>query len=279
MLKRMLSAICVVSLSTVLLVGCGAKAPATPTTPSATPAATATTALSGVLTVGVDDSYPPMEFKDETGKNIVGFDIDVANELAKRLGKAEAKFESTNWDGIFAALDTNKFDCIISSVSINPERTEKFSLTKPYVANKQVIVTAPTNTDIKSLETLVGKKVSAQSGTTSDELVQGLLDKGSKINFSKYDTVTQALDEVKLNRMDAAVIDKVVAAYYVKMDPTKYKIAWESSEAEPLAICFRKADSATRDKTDAIIAEMSKDGTMKKISEKWFGEDITAGLR
>ena len=176
-------------------------------------------------------------------------------------------------------MEIKKFDCIISSVSINPERSAKYSLTKPYIANKQVIVTAPTTKDITSLESLAGKKVCTQSGTTSDELVQGMIDKGTKINYSKYDTVTQALDEIKLGRMQAVVVDKVVAAYYVKMDPSKYKVAWESDKAEPLAICLRKDDTAMKDKVDAAIDTMYKDGTMKTISVKWFGDDITAGVR
>lgn len=262
MLKKLLTVILSVSLCATVLAGCGAGK-----------------SSSGTLTIGVDDSYPPMEFKDETGKNTVGFDVDVAKELGKRLGKPDVQFVSTNWDGIFAALDTKKFDCIISSVSINDERQAKYSLTKPYIANKQVIVVNPSTSDITSLDTLTGKKVCVQSGTTSDELVQGLIDKGQKIDFSKYDTITQALDEIKLGRMQAAVIDKVVAMYYVKKDPTKYKIAWESDKAEPLAICVRKADADFRDKIDAAIDTMYKDGTMKKISVQWFGEDITAGLR
>jgi ABC-type amino acid transport substrate-binding protein len=94
-----------------------------------------------VLRVGVDDTYPPMEFKDEKN-NTVGFDIDLAKEIGKKLG-LEVEFISTAWDGIFTSLNTDKFDMIVSSVSINEERQQNFSLTKPYIANAQVIVVAP----------------------------------------------------------------------------------------------------------------------------------------
>ena len=94
-----------------------------------------------VLKVGIDDVYPPMEFKDD--KNItVGFDVDLAREIGKKLGM-EVEFVSTAWDGIFTSLNTSKFDCIISAVSINKERQNNFALTKPYIANTQVIVVKP----------------------------------------------------------------------------------------------------------------------------------------
>ena len=94
-----------------------------------------------VLKIGIDDVYPPMEYKDDKN-NSVGFDIDLANEIGKRLG-VEVEFVSTAWDGIFTSLNTDKFDCIISSVSINEERQQNFALTKAYIANAQVIVVKP----------------------------------------------------------------------------------------------------------------------------------------
>lgn len=92
------------------------------------------------LRIGVDNTYPPMEFMD--GSKTVGFDIDFASEIGKKLG-VEIEIVPTAWDGIFAALNTDKYDCIISSVSISEERLQNFALTKPYIANAQVIVTRP----------------------------------------------------------------------------------------------------------------------------------------
>jgi ABC-type amino acid transport substrate-binding protein len=94
-----------------------------------------------LLTIGVDDSYPPMEFKDDNN-NTVGFDVDLAKEIGKRLGM-EVQFISTAWDGIFTALNTDKFDCVISSISITDDRQQNFAITKPYIANAQVIVVKP----------------------------------------------------------------------------------------------------------------------------------------
>lgn len=93
------------------------------------------------LVIGIDNTYPPMEYSDDSG-NLVGFDIDLAKEIGKRLN-LEVKFISNAWDGIFTALNTDKFDCILSSVSINEDRLQNFALTKPYIANAQVIVVKP----------------------------------------------------------------------------------------------------------------------------------------
>ena len=106
------------------------------------------------------------------GKTVIGFDVDVAKELAKRLGYKDIEIVQTAWDGIFAALETDKFDVIISSVSIKPDRQEAHSLTKAYVSNKQAIVAKKGDTSIKSPDDLVGKKVGLQSGTTSEDLLK-----------------------------------------------------------------------------------------------------------
>jgi len=233
---------------------------------------------SDVLRVGVDDCYPPMEYKDENGKDTIGFDVDVAKEVAKRLGKSDVKFISNDWDGIFAALETDKFDCIISSVSINEERKKAHSLTKPYVANKLVLVTSASNKDITSPETLSGKKVGSQSGTTSSKYAEKLISDGAKFEFTKYDLVTEPFQELKIGRLDAIIVDIVVAQYYVAKDKESYKVVWESADAEPMAICCQKDDTELRDKIDKILDDMRTDGTMKTISEKWFGKDITSNL-
>ncbi|MCX8129361.1 MAG: ABC transporter substrate-binding protein [Clostridia bacterium] len=230
-----------------------------------------------ILRVGVDDSYPPMEYKDKDGKTTIGFDVDVAKELAKKLGKKDVEFISNDWTGIFDALETDKFDVIISSVSINDERNEKHSLTKPYIANKQVIVTKAGTTAIKSPEDLKDKKVGFQAGTTSEEFCKDTLKLDEK-NLSSYPLVTQPFMDLEAGRIEAIMVDVVVAKYYIANNKGKFVLAWESSEAEPMALCFPKKDTELRDKANQILDEMQKDGTMKAISEKWFGEDVTKNL-
>ena len=234
-----------------------------------------------VLRVGVDDSYPPMEYKDEDGKTTIGFDVDVAKELAKRLGKKDVQFISNDWTGIFEALETGKFDVIISSVSINEDRLKNHSLTDPYIANKLVIVTAKNNDKIKSPEDLNGKKVGVQAGTTSEDFCKDLVANGKFVekDLQTYPLVTQPFMDLDAGRIEAIVVDVVVAKYYISNNKDKYIVAWESPEAEPMALCFAKKDAELRDKANGILKAMQEDGTMKKISEKWFGEDVTSNLK
>jgi polar amino acid transport system substrate-binding protein len=228
-----------------------------------------------VLRIGVDDSYPPMEYKDDKN-NTIGFDVDLGSEIAKKLGM-KIELISTAWDGIFQALNTNKFDCILSSVSLTEERKQNFAFTRPYIANSQVIVVAPSNNTIKSGNDLAGKKVGAQVSTTAHDSAIKLLQK-IKFDLSTYDQVIQPFQDLKTGRLDAIIVDEVVARYYVTQDKSSYKVSSGKLTNEPIAICFSKDNTSLRDKIDSILDGFQKDGTMKKISEKWFTEDLTSNI-
>lgn len=227
---------------------------------------------SNVLKIGVDDTYPPMEFKDE--KNVtVGFDVDLAKEIGKKLGK-EVQFVSNDWAGIFQALESNKFDMILSSVSITEARQKEHSLTKAYIANAQVIVTKPGDTTIKEPKDLKGKKVGVQIGTTADESAEKYI-KETSFDLKKYDQVIQPFSDMKAGRLDAIIVDEVVARYYVTQDKASFQVSGARLTNEPIGICFAKKNGEMRDKVQKILDDLKADGTLKKISEKWFNEDLT----
>lgn len=229
-----------------------------------------------VLKVGVDDTYPPMEFKDE--KNVtVGFDIDVATEVAKKLDM-KVEFISNDWAGIFLALESNKFDAIISSVSRNEERMETYSMSTPYIANAQVIVVPADNTTILEPKDLADKNVGVQIGTTADESCAEYL-KTTKFTLKQYDQVIQPFSDMKAGRLDAIIVDEVVARYYVQKDPASYKVSGARLTNEPIGMCFAKANTELRDKAQKALDDLFADGTMKKLSEKWFGEDLTGNVK
>lgn len=228
-----------------------------------------------VLKVGVDDSYPPMEYKDDKNAT-VGFDVDLATEIGKKMGM-KVELVSTAWDGIFQALNTDKFDTIISSVSITDERLQNFALTKPYVANAQVIVVKPSDNSIKEAKDLAGKKVGCQVNTTANDSANEFL-KTTKFDLKTYDQVIQPFADLKTGRLETVIVDEVVARYYVKQDPANFKVSSGKLTNEPIGICFKKSNTAMRDKVDKIIVELQKDGTLKKISEKWFGSDLTSNI-
>ena len=233
----------------------------------------------GVLQVGVEIGYPPMEYLAEDGSTPIGFDIEFATELAARLG-LKLELVDTAWDGIFASLDSSRYDVIISAVSITPERQESYNLTKPYIANKLVLVTAK-DLPVKTPDDLGGYRVAVQTETTADVFMKEKIAAGLDIGdtYFVYDKIIQCFDELKLGRVDAVLVDSVVAAYYLGADADKYSIVWENTEAEPMGLCLKKGNDALTQKIEEAVDAMYADGKMAEIAVKYFGYDTTAGVR
>lgn len=230
----------------------------------------------GTLVIGVDDSYPPMEYKDTSG-NLTGFDVEMANEIGKRMGK-KVEYKSTLFDGIFAALDAGKFDCVISSVSITDDRLKSNLFTDPYIANAQMIVVKPDDNSITKAEDLAGKTVGVQLGTTADTSAETLLKKGISFTPKKYNEIIQTFSDMNTGRLNAIIVDEVVGEYYIAKDPTHFKEAAVKLTNEPIGVCFKKTNTKLRDDMQAVINEMYEDGFMKNLSIKWFGKDLTSGI-
>lgn len=132
---------------------------------------------------------------------------------------------------------------------------------------------------IASLEDLDGCKVAVQVATTSDDIVSELVENGKTIEINRYEKVTQCFDDLSLDRVDAVLVDSVVAAYYMGSDADKYTIAWESTEGEPMGICLRKDSAELAAIIEAAVDTLYYDGTISTIAKKHFGNDFTAGLR
>lgn len=231
----------------------------------------------GVLQVGMEIGYPPMEYLDEDGVTPIGFDVEVAKAIADELG-LEVEYLDTAWDGIFASLDSDRFDVIISGVSINEDRKAAYNLTEPYVANRVVMVT-PKDAGLSSPEDLAGKSVAVQTETTSDHYMKELQANGLDVEILPYDRIILGFDDLKVGRVDAVVTDSVVAAYYMGTDADKYTVAWESEEAEPMAICLKKGNDELTKAIEDAVNTLYENGKMAEISEKFFGRDITKDVR
>lgn len=258
-MKRILALILVAILSVSILTSCSTKF------------------NSDTLRVGVDNTYPPMEYQDKTGAN-VGFDIDLANEIGKRLN-VKVELVPTAFDGIFNALNSKKYDCIISSISITEKRLKKYLFTKPYIANSQMIVVKPDNNSITKKEDLAGKIVGCQVSTTANESATKLQENGIKFKDLKtYNEIIQPFADMKAGRLDAIIVDEVVGQYYIAQDKTNFKAAAAKLTNEPIGICFKKRNKDLRDKVQKAIDDMVADGTMKTISIKWFGTDLTSNI-
>lgn len=228
-----------------------------------------------VLTIGVDDSYPPMEFRNEKNE-LVGFDVALAKALGEKLGM-EVEFISTAWDGIFTGLETEKFDVIISSVSITPKRLETFLFSEPYLANGQVIVVKPGDKSVTKPEDLNGKSVGVQIGTTADTAVQKYMET-LDIELIKYDEIIQTFTAMNAGYVDYIVVDYPVAIEYVAKDPANFEISTAQLTNEPIGVCIRKDDKELKDKIDKALDDLRKDGTLKAISEEWLGADYTSNI-
>ncbi len=226
----------------------------------------------GKLVIGIDDAFPPMEFRNEKNE-LVGFDIDASRELCKRLG-IKVEHVPTAWKGVIMSLKTKKFDIIWSGMSVTEEREKEIAFTKPYIMEKQVIVVKADNKQIKGLKDLGAETmVGVQLGSTSEEALAKLNKQFKEIK--KYDTNTNAFMDLKIGRIDALAVDELVGRYYLSQKPGEYRVLSESLLSEPIGIGLRQEDVSLKNKIQKTLDGMFKDGTMKKISIKWFGDDIT----
>lgn len=223
----------------------------------------------GKITIGIDDAFPPLEFRDEQN-NLVGYDIDLAREAAKRLG-VQVEWIPTDWNGVILALNSGKFDIIWSGMSMTKERAQQVDFSPAYLNESQVIVVRGDEESIKTKEDLKGKIVGTQLGSTSEEAAKTL--EGIK-ELKKYSKFTEAFLDLANKRVDAIVVDELVGRYYMSKRPGQFKVLFPLVK-EPVGIAFRKQDKALREALTKVLKEMKDDGTMARISQKWFGEDIS----
>jgi polar amino acid transport system substrate-binding protein len=234
----------------------------------------------GVFSVGMEIGYPPMEYFDTDGKTPIGFDVELAKALAAKLG-LEFEYVDTAWDGIFAGVDTGKYDCIISSVTYTEERAAMFNFTKPYVANSQLLVVRKdSRVKPKSLDQIQGLRLTYQAETTSDTLAtEWITNSGVKVEVFEYDKVMNCFDELTLNRVDVILVDSVVAAEYLSRPNNPFEITAEVSNDEVLAVCLKKGNNALTEALNKVLDELYADGTLKKISMDVFGADVVSSVR
>jgi polar amino acid transport system substrate-binding protein len=233
----------------------------------------------GVLTVGMEIGYPPMEYLDTDGKTPIGFDVTMAKALAEKLG-LQVKFVDTAWDGIFAGVTTDKYDCIISSVTITPERTVAHNFTKPYIGNAQSLVLLKgTAVTARRPEELGGLGVAYQAETTSDIYMAKLAEQGLKFTPYEYDKVMNCFDELRLGRVDAIICDSLVAVDYIAPENTPFEIVWQGPADEVFAVCLKKGNDALTEALDKVLDELFADGTMLKFSQDTFKKDLVSSAR
>lgn len=259
--KKLLGIFLVLTLSfALLLTGCGA-------------------AKGGKVVVALDAAYPPFEFVDEKTGDFAGFDVDLAKALGEKMG-VQIELKNIAWDGIFIGLETDRYDAIMSAVSITPERLENYEFSKPYLANGQVIVTKPGDSAVKSVDDLKGKKVGVQTDTTADTACKKKLDENGQDYFQimRYDEIIQTFEAMSAGHIDYIVVDYAVAIEYAANSPDKYALTTAQLTNEPIAVCIKKGNTELRDKFQKALDELAKEGKLTELSKKWLGDDYTQNI-
>lgn len=222
----------------------------------------------GELLVGTEGTYPPFTYHDESGK-LTGFDVEIAEEIASRLG-VKAKFMETQWDAMFAGLDSKRFDMIANQVGINEERMEKYDFSEPYISSVAVLVTQKGNTDVKAFEDIDGLK-SAQSLTSNYAEIA----KSNGAELVGVDGFNQAIELLNSKRVDVTINDNLSVLDFLKQKPdANIQIVDEASDAAQSGLMFNKGNETLVEAVNEALNEMIEDGTYDKISDKWFGENV-----
>ena len=223
----------------------------------------------GKIRIGTEGTYSPFTFHDSTGK-LTGFDIDIAEAIAKKLG-VKTEYVETKWDGIFAGLDAKRFDIIVNEVGISAERQAKYDFSDPYILSKPVLIVQKDNTTITKFEDLKDKK-SAQSLTSN--LAKIATKYGAKL--VQVDGFNQSIDLLTSKRADATVNDSLSFLDLKKQKPdVDVKVVAESPDSDKNGIMLNKNNKELLDAVNKALSDIKADGTYLKISEKWFGADVS----
>lgn len=228
------------------------------------------------LYVGVDDTYPPMEYVNDDGE-LVGFDVDFAKALAQEMDM-EIEFVTTAWDGIFANLQAEQYDVIISSVSMTTKRMSTMDFSTPYLSNGQVIMTSPEKADtITTPEELTGLVVGVQFETTADIAATKQLEI-TDFELIQYDDMTVCLAAMEAGQIDCIVADMAVAIDAVANNPEIFKVSSAQLTNEPIAVALNLDKADFKKAINDAIAVLQADGIMAEISMDHLGDDYTSNI-
>ena len=233
----------------------------------------------GVVTLGTEGVYAPFTFVGEKGE-LTGYDIEVVREIGKRVG-LDVKFVPTPWDSMFLALDSKKFDGVANQISKTSEREKKYTFSDGYLlAGAQIIVRGDrAGTFSNGLADLKGLKVGTGVGSNFTKLLEDYNAKnGNAIQLKYYDgNLTTVLQDIAAGRLDATLNERLTVGYNVKKLGINVKVVGAPIEQVPSFFVFRKdADGASlAAQFSKGLAELKKDGTLAKLSQKWFGGDFT----
>ena len=281
MKKRFVSA-ALAAVMALSMTACGSSNSAAETTAADTEAAEsqaeettaeeAKTTDGGTLIVGFDQDFPPMGFVGDDGE-YTGFDLELAQEVAKRLG-LEYKAQPIAWDSKEMELESGNIDCIWNGFTMTG-REDDYTWTEPYMANQQVFVVA-NDSDINSQADLAGKIVEVQADSSAEAALKEAPELTATfkelLTTADYNTAFMDLEQ---GAVDAIAMDVIVAGYQIQQRNADFKILDDSLSEEEYGVGFKKGNTELRDKVQSTLEEMAEDGTLQEVSEKWFSKDVT----
>ncbi len=227
----------------------------------------------GELVLGFDPGFPPMGFADADGE-YVGFDLDLAYAVCDILG-VSLVLQPIDWDAKELELNSKNIDCIWNGFSVTPERQEAFSLSIPYMANEQVLV-VKADSKYEALSDLAGAVLGVQAGSSAKDALDAAAEfKASLGEVAEYDMNTVLLMDLDKGGVDVALLDVIVAGYYMATENVEFRVLEEALAPEEFAVGFRKGEVALTEAVNAALIELAFNGVMAEISTEWFTDDIT----
>lgn len=221
------------------------------------------------LVIGIDDKFAPMGFRDDNNE-LTGFDIDYAKAAGTKMGK-EVTFQPIDWSSKESELNSGRIDLIWNGYTITDERKEKVLFTKPYLENSQVVVVLE-KSDITKIDELAGKTIGLQSLSSASDALNSNPVKDTVKEVTEFSDNVLALSDLKVGRLDAVVIDEVVADYYMSKEKG-FKLLEDTLAPEQYGIGVKKGNDELLKSLQGALDELIADGTASQISTKWFGED------
>ncbi|QAY65774.1 transporter substrate-binding domain-containing protein [Paenibacillus protaetiae] len=230
---------------------------------------------SGVLKVGLMGTYAPYNFLNKN-KELDGFDVDIAKEVAKRLG-VKAEFVTQDWSGMIAGLQAKKFDAVISQMTITDERKQQMDFSDPYITNDVKIIVKDSNTSITKVEDFKGKNIGVGLGTNDETFLRTeLMPKVGKFTIKTYDDVIMSLADLNNGRIDATINNIYALKPIIDENGYKIKAVGKPLKSDQAGIAVRKNNPELVEALNTALNHMRDDGTYTNIFKKWFGEEPAA---
>ncbi len=219
-----------------------------------------------VLVVGTNAEFPPFEFLK--GDIVTGFDVDLIKAIGTEMGRP-VKIENLSWEGLLPALQSKKIDVVIAGMTVTEDRKAVVNFSDTYyISKEQMIIVQKANTDITSMDSLIGKKVGAMLGFTGDMLVSSM----EGVNVERYNTAFQAITSLTADKIDAVVLDYEPAQKYAEQTPT-IKLIPGNNTQEEYSIALRKEDTELLTEINKALATIRKNGIYDKTHALYFPKD------